>query len=458
MNVQAQLKIAIPNIPNEINHLEINSVGEYVIFDDLLRSLIKFDSNGEIAPDLVESWDVQDNYKVFIFKLKANQYFSDHSVISAQDVVKSLRFLMKNPDIIHGDVSKIKSIIATDDLNFKITLLNSDPFFLTELSAPEYRIIKKDSKNYEITSGSYSIESKSVSRIKLKINKHYPFTTDVKYKEVEYRSYDPSIRFSNDDLRNFDIIWPKSTMTLSEIEEIKKNNFYIYQLSLGFSYWLSFNQNTLDLKERVAIKHKLDLQFKSSSFFTENNLTRSRQLFLPYGPGRLTIEEINKIENNLKCSDAIKIKKMKILLPKNLQKQLLEGFKNAFGLSEFYFYNDFSQYAELIKNQKFDILLVNNDLSSIDLRSSIDVTFNPNRPLVFTDKNKKEYSEIISNIKNEISASLRYQKIKHLGEKLLEDVLVYPLYYDYGYVLVKDGINLSELNKSGAETVSWKIK
>jgi hypothetical protein len=53
---------------------------------------------------------------------------------------------------------------------------------------------------------------------------------------------------------------------------------------------------------------------------------------------------------------------------------------------------------------------------------------------------------------------IRYASIKKLGGKILADVILYPLYYDYGFIFVKNGIDLSLLNKSGAETFSWKVK
>jgi hypothetical protein len=420
-NAYSQLKIGVSNI-SKLSHLEINSVREYVIFDDLLRSLIKFDSNGELAADLAESWEIKDQYKKFVLKIKPNEYFSDHSLITVNDVAKSLQNIMSNPSIIHGDGKKIKRVSILSNTKLEIELFESNPFFLTELSSPEYRIVKLSEK---------------------------------KYKEVDYIPY---TKLSDNEFKNLDIIWPTSTISPSEIKNILKNGYYVYNLNLGFSYWLSLNPNTLNTNERVQIKHKLDSILKNSSFFSNNNFSRSRQLFLPYGPGRLTDADIDSINIKLGKDTSHELKKVKILLPKKVQNELLLILKSSFPNLDIHFYSNFSEYSNLIKTSNYDIALVNNDLSSIDLRSSIIVTFNESRPLIWIDKNNKNYVTLLKNIQTEQNTMIRYASIKKLGGKILADVILYPLYYDYGFIFVKNGIDLSLLNKSGAETFSWKVK
>jgi ABC-type transport system substrate-binding protein len=451
MNSYAELNIEIPAVSKKLNHLEIHSVSEYVLFDDLLRPLIKLDSNGSIAPDLAESWQINDKFEIFDFKLRPNQYFSDHSTITAEDVVTSFELLIKKSGVVHGDSRNIKSVTALNDFEFRVELVDSDPFFIEELAAPEYRIIKKSHKNYNITSGSYYIASNSSEKIHLELNNYFPFEGNVKFKKVSYNS---NISSSTDS----DIIWPKSTITKNEINEIKNKGFYIHQFNIGFSYWLSLNPNTLSKDERIQIKTNLELVFKTSDLFSKNNLIRSHQLFLPYGPGRLSDIEIEKINTNLDKEKNLQLKKLKILLPKNIQAEILNNIKTAFSNSEINFYLNFEEYAQLVQTTPYDISLVNNDFSCIDLRSSLMVTFNSSRPLIWTNNNDTDYSILLKNITTEINSLKRYALIKKVGEQILADVLVYPLYYKYGYVFVKNGIDLSALNKLGVETLSWKIK
>ena len=461
MNINAQLKIGVPNLTNNLNNLEISSVSEYVVFDDLLRPLIKFNSNGEVSSDLAESWTIDYSHTRFIFTLKKNQYFSDGSIINVGDVLYSINRLMVSPGIVHGDGPKIKSIQKIDEHKFEIVLTEPNPFFLTELSSPEYRIVKKSSSSYNVTSGPYYIVKDKIKNVvQLALNKNYVFDRDVRFKNVEYHSYDPSKPLMAQSLTALDLIWPKSTINLSEIKEIEINGFYIHKFNMGFSYWLSVNPNLLSYSERLSIKNCLDNVLSKSNFFNENNLSRSQQLFLPYGPGRLTQEEIKTIDSKFVSNNPtiINNKTVSILLPKGIHSQLLELIKSALPSSKISYYSNFSEYSTMIQKKEYDIALLNNDLSSVDLRSSIIVTFNKSRPLVFLDSKNKDYELMLKNINIEQNSSVRNSEIKKLGESLLKDVIIYPLYYDYGYVFVKKGLDLSGLNQFSAETFSWKIK
>lgn len=457
MITNAQLKIAVPNLDSKINNLEVNSVSEYILFDDLLRPLIKYDSNGELAPDLAESWTIQDNFKKYIFKIKPDQRFSNGSLISIEDVIYSLKKLVRKNATVHGSPKKIKKIYSIEGNSFAIELNSSDPFFITELSSPEFRIINKNSKNYNITSGPYFIENSSKTVFSLKKNNFFPFETPVTFSSVEYHGYKLKDLLKNDEFKNYDLIWPDSSIDKETASRIIKNNFYKYNLNLGFSYWFSINPQQLNFQERKIVSSKLKNTFENFEFFSQNDLEKSEQLFIPFGPGRLSKEEIERI----KLSNEMNIqplKRLQILLPKNIQKDLLEKIKLSFVKDEITFYNDFKQYSSLIKERNFDLALVNNDLSSIDLRSSIQVTFNKSRPLIWTDNKNLDIQALIESIGTEVNSQKRYLLIRKLGEEVLREALVYPLYYDYGFVFVKKGIDMSSLNKAGSETFSWKIK
>lgn len=454
------LQIGMPHVPASPNHLKIHSLYDYVIFDDLLRPLLKFDSNGEMSADLVLRWEIADHFKRFIFTLKENQTFSDGSPITATEVVASLKHLNANSDIVHGDGKKIKKITLLDKSRFEIELFESDPFFLTELSAPEYRVVKNPAKdNYHVTSGPYTIEKNSTRNgLTIKSNPKYPFGKEVKYSEVHFEQYDVEKSISSEMLKKFDIIWPKSSIKNEELDRIEEAGFNIYQMNLGFSFWFVLNPELLNLKERKTISEKINQYWKDSSFFTDNNLIRSSQLFLPYGPGRMTEEEVKEVLAGQRVQ-SIEIKRpLKALLPKSIQKEIEKSIQSLGVTVKIDHYENFNEYDKMIKSKKYDILFVNNDLSSIDLRSSLIVTFNPSRPLVFIEEKNQEYQDLLKTIKTNQSSPVRYQGIKKLGQKVLEDALVVPLYYKMGIVLAKKHIDLSGWHKAGAETFSWKIK
>ena len=220
------LQVGMPHIPEKLNHLEINSLYEYIIFDDLLRPLVKFDSNGEISADLALRWEIKNNFKNFSFTIKPNQYFSDGTLITINDIIASLKHLIASPNIIHGNGNKIKSVTPIDKFKFEIEIFESDPFFLAELSSPEYRIVKSLDKLYEATSGHYSVSKiQNKNEVFLKLNNKFIFPRDVKYKEISLKEYDINTPIKDELLKTFDIIWPKSTIKPDEIERVKKSGF-----------------------------------------------------------------------------------------------------------------------------------------------------------------------------------------------------------------------------------------
>ena len=70
------LNVGMAFVPDKLNHLGIHSIFEYIIFDDLLRPLVKLDCNGEIIADIILKWEIKNKHKKFIFTLKENQFFS----------------------------------------------------------------------------------------------------------------------------------------------------------------------------------------------------------------------------------------------------------------------------------------------------------------------------------------------------------------------------------------------
>lgn len=460
MSDEKVLTIGVPYVPENPNHLEINSLYDYVIFDDLLRPLVKLDSSGEIVPDLSSNWEIQDDFRKYIFTLKTEQFFSDGSLIDSDAAVNSLNKLAASSTIVHGDGKKIKKITKLDSTRFEIELFESDPFFLSEISAPEFRISKGSAdEGYHITSGPYFLDKTSAhGELNLKINPKYPFNRTVKYKQVNFKKYDANNQISNELLQNFDIVWPKSILTKDEMDRFIKFGFNIYQLNLGFSYWFSLNPKSLTLEERIVISEKMNNYLNGSSFFEKNNLNRARQLYLPDGPGRLTKGEVDALLKNQKFSSLRVDRVLIFLLPKNIQPEILKAV-DALGLAtNVAYYENFSDYANLVRTNTYDAAYVNNDLSAIDLRPSLIVTFNPSRPLVFIDENEPGYASLLRAVKGEQVSAVRYKRIKELGRRVLQDALVVPVYYKMGIVLVKGGVDLSGWDRDCVETCVWKVK
>jgi len=161
------------NTPKE-NTQKIGLVGKYnsqklplEIQELISDGLTKVSEDGSVKPSLAESWEIENDGKEYIFKLKENIFWQDEKPLIAQDI--NLKF---------SDVTK--TII--DDRHIKFQL--KEPFspFLTVVSKPLFRKgllgtgnykVSKIRKNGEIVENLVLVPIKDKTKPKI-IYKFYP--------------------------------------------------------------------------------------------------------------------------------------------------------------------------------------------------------------------------------------------------------------------------------------------
>ncbi len=63
------------------------------------RGLTRIEKDGSIQPDLASSWEVRDNGKTYVFKLKDNQFFSDGREVTSEEITYEFRDVkIERPD------------------------------------------------------------------------------------------------------------------------------------------------------------------------------------------------------------------------------------------------------------------------------------------------------------------------------------------------------------------------
>src|SRR5206468_6117339 len=81
-------------IPLEPPHLDPTAGAaaaiKEVLYANVFEGLTRIGPNGEVLPDLAESWTISDDGKVYTFKLHAGVKFHDGADFSADDVKFSL--------------------------------------------------------------------------------------------------------------------------------------------------------------------------------------------------------------------------------------------------------------------------------------------------------------------------------------------------------------------------------
>ncbi len=187
---------------------------ENYIIGDMFMGLTTYAADGKLLPGLAESWKISADGKVYTFKLRSGLVWSDGKPITAQDFLFSLRRIMdpktasryafilypiKNaPEINKGELSvDMLGVKAINSSTLEITLLNSVPYFLEQLThytswaIPEHVVTKhgKDwtKKENIVVSGAFKLEEWRVQTlIRLVKNPKFFDAKNVKLEAVEF--------------------------------------------------------------------------------------------------------------------------------------------------------------------------------------------------------------------------------------------------------------------------------
>ncbi len=161
-----------------------------LVFDKLFI----LDEKNNVIPWMVDKeYKVSEDYKTYEFKLKENQKWHDGEPVTAEDIKFAFEYAGTQNQSKHKQISnKIENIEVKDELNFVITLKESNPEFinsdLTSFFIVPKHIYENEPKAEEVTatvgSGIYKlIEYKVGQYYKFEANEGY-FKGDVNPKEI----------------------------------------------------------------------------------------------------------------------------------------------------------------------------------------------------------------------------------------------------------------------------------
>ncbi len=226
----------------------------------------------ELEPYLAKSYEVQDNGKVYIFHLRKDLKFADGTPCKAQDVVRSIKRVMK----IAGDPSWlvtdfVEDVTAVDDYTVKFTLKTPIAYFLSLVATPPYFPVHPAYKANEIDSdqtaggvGPYKITKWVRDQEMILEANPYFFGDPPKTKKIIIRFYQDAttLRLAIEK-GEIDIAW--RTLTPVDIESLKKNpNLQVIEVPGAFIRYLVLNGNesagfpTKDVNVRRGIAAAID--------------------------------------------------------------------------------------------------------------------------------------------------------------------------------------------------------
>ncbi|ESX62156.1 ABC transporter substrate-binding protein [Mesorhizobium sp. LSHC422A00] len=156
-------------IPLEPPHLDPTAGAaaaiDEVLYANVFEGLTRIGPNGEVLPDLAESWAISDDGKVYTFKLHTGVKFHDGSDFDAGDVKFSLDRARANNSVNAQKAlfAAIDTVEVVDPTTVKVTLKNPQGSFIYNLGWGDAVIVAPESadtnKEKPIGTGPFKFQS-----------------------------------------------------------------------------------------------------------------------------------------------------------------------------------------------------------------------------------------------------------------------------------------------------------
>lgn len=271
------INTAISGSPLFINPIYASSDIDRDLVELIYSGLMKYDSQGNIIPDLAQKYEIKEEGKVIEVYLKENISWSDGAPLTADDVIFTIK-VIQNPDYksvfwakwIGIEVEKIS------DFGIKFSLKNPSPFFLENLTLkiiPKHIWEKFGPENFSLSiynlkpigSGPYKLkeikQDKKGKIIKIELVRNQLFYEKKPYlSQISFYFYD-----SNENLIKAALKKDVQAFLITDYQDlnkIPKSDFQIINFSFPRYFAVFFNPEKLeflaDKKIRQAINYATD--------------------------------------------------------------------------------------------------------------------------------------------------------------------------------------------------------
>jgi peptide/nickel transport system substrate-binding protein len=157
----------------------ISSDAEVLVANHVYDYLVDIDTNNNIQPRLASAWSVSEDGLTYTFQLVEGVTFHDGSPLTAEDVVWTFDRL-RDPALelpTSNLYSNIASVSAEGEMELSFTLLESNPFFLYDLSDNHALVLKAGTEdadtNFNGTGPFKVVEYTLEDRIVMEANSDY---------------------------------------------------------------------------------------------------------------------------------------------------------------------------------------------------------------------------------------------------------------------------------------------
>lgn len=242
------------------------------------EGLTSRDKDDKLIPAAAESWDISDDYKIYIFHLRTNAKWSDGKIVTANDFVYAWRRAVdpKSASSVSYQLNPIKNaskiinselnseelgVKALDDYTLEVVLESPTAYFLDLLSVTIYSPLREDiineygdawtSKKY-IGNGPYYV-SEHINNDKLVMikNTNYWNSENITAEKLTFALLDnPNTIISS--IENGSLLFG-SNPPAQDIPKLKEKGYIDYVPLLAI-YFLSVNSTNEVLKDKRVRK------------------------------------------------------------------------------------------------------------------------------------------------------------------------------------------------------------
>jgi len=150
---------------------------EIAVLNAVYDYLIETDAAANLVPRLAESWDISDDGLLYRLRLRPGATWHDGSPVTAADVLWTMQWHRDSESTVAGLLSSVADFSSDGDHTVLITLNETNPDFLYNLTDNKLVILKADSQNFDTSfngSGPFILEEiLPGDRIILRANEQY---------------------------------------------------------------------------------------------------------------------------------------------------------------------------------------------------------------------------------------------------------------------------------------------
>lgn len=321
---------------------------EKLVSDLLFRKLVTVDpKTGKVTNDLMESYTIKGDNRIYEVKLKKDQYWSDGVEITANDLLYTAS---KNTSLREVSFDKV------DDYTVSFVLPNEYSPFLSILSIPliPQHLADKSSKLNPVGSGDYRLVRIERDRAKVKAVYLVDTSNKAPYKLLKIEFYD-----NEDDLITGARLFEIDSFLLNQKKDLEgfKRKKYVFG---GRNYLLIFNTEKKELDKNTRINIKNSINFKKLMATQEYEAGE-----VPKGPFSHTWAQDPNLDTSQKFNP-VKIdidRSLKLVAPDVRQARLIaenvkEQLKKNSGLSIDVEYKPAADFTTSVRDVDYDIIVM----------------------------------------------------------------------------------------------------